>query len=74
LKLGGYGLVRFCFILLPFGAFYMLPVIQTLSLMGTIFGALTALRQIDIKKIIAYSSVSHMNLGVLGLCTFSLQG
>lgn len=52
----------------------MLPLINLLSLLGVVFGALTALRQIDLKKIVAYSSISHMNLGILGLGSFNLQG
>ena len=52
----------------------MLPLVNLLGLLGVIFCALTALRQIDLKKIVAYSSVSHMNLGILGLCSFNLQG
>jgi NADH:ubiquinone oxidoreductase subunit 4 (subunit M) len=45
-----------------------------LSILGVIYCALTAIRQIDIKRIIAYSSVSHMNLGVLGSVSFTMQG
>ena len=74
LKLGGYGLIRFVVPIFPFASFYMLPLINLLGLLGVIFCALTALRQIDLKKIVAYSSVSHMNLGILGLCSFNLQG
>lgn len=51
-----------------------MPFIVVLSLLGVNYCALTALRQVDLKKMIAYSSVSHMNLGILGIFSFSYQG
>ena len=74
LKIGGYGIIRWIFTIFPFATFYMLPLINMLSILGVIYCALTAIRQIDIKRIIAYSSVSHMNLGVLGSVSFTMQG
>ena len=74
LKIGGYGIIRWVFMLFPFATFYMLPIINMFSILGVIYCALTAMRQIDIKRIIAYSSVSHMNLGVLGSISFNMQG
>lgn len=74
LKLGGYGLIRWVVPVFPFGSMYMMPLITILSLLGLIYCSLTALRQLDIKKMIAYSSISHMNLGILGIFSFTLQG
>jgi NADH-quinone oxidoreductase subunit M len=74
LKVGGYGVIRFVFTIFPFATYYMLPVLNILCLLGVVYSALTALRQIDVKRIIAYSSVSHMNLGILGLASYNLQG
>jgi proton-translocating NADH-quinone oxidoreductase chain M len=74
LKLGGYGIFRF---LLPLfiSQFYLcLPYIQCIALMGFIYTSLAALRQLDIKKIIAYSSVAHMNLAIIGLFSISFEG
>lgn len=71
LKLGTYGILRF---LLPFflsANLYFQPFILLLSILGVIYASLSTLRQIDVKKIIAYSSISHMNLVVLGLFSFN---
>jgi len=71
LKLGTYGLCRFNLMLFPVANIYFLPVVFTLCGLGTLFGSLSALRQTDFKRIIAYSSVAHMNFIVIGL--FSLN-
>ena len=74
LKLGTYGLMRFVPTLFPEAALlYQKPVI-VLCLIGTIYGALMVLVQTDFKKMVAYSSVSHMGLCVLGIFSFSLAG
>lgn len=67
LKLGTYGLLRFVLPLFPFAAQQYQPILATLALVGVVYAGLTALRQTDIKKIVAYSSVAHMNLAVLGI-------
>lgn len=67
LKLGTYGFLKFFFLLLPLGSLYFLPIINMLCIIGVIFSSFIILRQIDIKKIIAYSSVIHMNYTILGL-------
>jgi NADH:ubiquinone oxidoreductase subunit 4 (subunit M) len=72
LKLGAYGFLRFSLPLFPFGAQYFQPFIATLSVLGILYAGLTALRQVDIKKIIAYSSVAHMGLCVLGIFSNNL--
>lgn len=71
LKVGGYGLLRFNLGMTPLGAYHFMPLMATLSVIGIIYGALTALAQTDVKRLVAYSSVSHMGFITLGL--FSLQ-
>lgn len=71
LKMGGYGLLRFAIPLFPVAAEILAPSISILAVIGIIYGALMCFRQEDIKKLIAYSSVSHMGFVVLGI--FSLQ-
>ena len=67
LKLGTYGFLKFFFFFFPLGSLYFLPIINMLCIIGVIFSSFIILRQIDIKKIIAYSSVIHMNYTILGL-------
>jgi proton-translocating NADH-quinone oxidoreductase chain M len=74
LKLGSYGMLRFLFPLLPEASNYYAPFAIMLALIGSIYSALTALRQVDLKKIIAYSSIAHMNVGLLGLFSLTLEG
>ena len=74
LKLGVYGLMRFNFGILPLAFAYMAPIIALLGLIGIIFGAALAYSQNDIKRIIAYSSISQMGIIVLGLASMSNVG
>lgn len=74
LKLGGYGFLRFLIPLFPYATHFYLPLVFTLASIGIIYASLTTIRQIDLKKIIAYSSVAHMNLCVLGLFSLNIQG
>ena len=74
LKMGTYGLLRFAFPLFPQAALYFAPYIATLAVIGIIYGALVAMVQPDMKKLVAYSSVSHLGVVVLGLCAFNVQG
>ena len=74
LKLGIYGLVRFAFPMFPTAAFEFAPVIGLLSVAGIIYGALAAWVQPDMKKLVAYSSVSHLGFCVLGLCALTVEG
>jgi NADH-quinone oxidoreductase subunit M len=67
LKMGGYGLMRFAIPLFPSSAQSFAPLIQILAVVGIIYGALMALVQSDIKRLVAYSSVSHMGFVVLGI-------
>ena len=71
LKMGTYGLLRFCLPLFPDGAQRAAPLLMALAVAGILYGALLAWAQKDLKKIIAYSSVSHLGFVVLGL--FALQ-
>ena len=72
--MGTYGIVRFCMPLFPEGVAAYTPLIVTLSVIGIIYGALVAMVQPDLKKLVAYSSVSHLGLVVLGLFALNQQG
>jgi NADH-quinone oxidoreductase subunit M len=74
LKLGGYGLLRFAVPLFPQAAHEWAPLIIVLSLIGIVYGAIVALVQPDLKRLIAYSSVSHMGFVTLGIFVFTEQG
>jgi NADH-quinone oxidoreductase subunit M len=74
LKLGGYGFIRFALPLFPEAAQDWAPVIIVLSLIAIIYGAIVALVQPDLKKLVAYSSVSHMGFVTLGIFVFTEQG
>jgi NADH-quinone oxidoreductase subunit M len=73
LKLGGYGLIRFAVALYPNAALTYAPLIIVLSLIAIIYGAWVATVQPDLKKLVAYSSVSHMGFVTLGLFAFQPQ-
>jgi NADH-quinone oxidoreductase subunit M len=74
LKMGTYGLLRFNLALFPDQARRWAPVIITLAVIGIIYGALVAMVQPDVKRLVAYSSVSHMGFVVLGLFSFTELG
>jgi NADH-quinone oxidoreductase subunit M len=74
LKLGGYGLLRFAVPLFPDAAQTFAPAIIVLSLIAIIYGAVVALVQPDLKRLVAYSSVSHMGFVTLGIFVFTEQG
>jgi NADH-quinone oxidoreductase subunit M len=74
LKMGGYGLIRFAFPLFPEAAAYFAPLLATLSVIAIVYGALVAMVQPDMKKLVAYSSVSHMGFVVLGIAAMNMQG
>jgi NADH-quinone oxidoreductase subunit M len=74
LKMGTYGLLRFAFPLFPEAAKGFAPVLAFLAVVGIIYGALVAMVQPDMKKLVAYSSVSHLGFVVLGLCAMNIQG
>jgi NADH-quinone oxidoreductase subunit M len=74
LKMGTYGLLRFAFPLFPEVAMAFAPWLAALAVIGIIYGALVAMVQPDMKKLVAYSSVSHLGFVVLGLCAMNVQG
>jgi NADH-quinone oxidoreductase subunit M len=74
LKLGAYGLIRFTLPLFPIASHTFAPAIIVLSLIAIIYGAIVALVQPDLKKLVAYSSVSHMGFVTLGIYIFNEQG
>src|SRR3990172_8582869 len=74
LKMGTYGILRFAMPLFPVAAVDLMPVISGLAVIGIIYGALVAMVQKDMKKVVAYSSVSHLGFVMLGLFAFNLQG
>ena len=77
LKLGTYGILRFCVPLFPEAAHRMAPTIAVLAIIGIVYGALVATVQTDLKRLVAYTSVSHLGFVVLGIFAFnsiSIQG
>jgi NADH-quinone oxidoreductase subunit M len=74
LKMGTYGLIRFAFPLFPEAALYFAPLLATLAVIAIVYGALVAMVQPDMKKLVAYSSVSHMGFVVLGIAAMNVQG
>jgi proton-translocating NADH-quinone oxidoreductase chain M len=74
LKLGGYGLIRIVLPLFPFASHYFFPLVSVLCIIGIIYSSLTTIRQVDLKRIIAYSSVAHMNVVLLGIFSCNING
>jgi len=74
LKMGIYGILRFCFPLFPDAVHYFTPAILVLGLIGLIYGAFVAFAQTDLKKLVAYSSVCHMGLIVIGIFALNHTG
>jgi NADH-quinone oxidoreductase subunit M len=73
-KMGAYGLIRYCLPLFPMGAHRCSGWIAVLAIIGIIYGALLAVVQVSLKKLIAYSSVSHLGFIVLGIFSFQQLG
>jgi len=74
LKLGTYGLIRFSLPLFPEASFYFTPLVYSLAAIAIVYTSFTAIRQTDFKRIIAYTSVAHMNLVIIGLFSFNSIG
>jgi len=77
LKMGGYGMIRLCVSMFPDAAQTYAPLLVSLAVVGVLYGAAVTLRQTDLKRLIAYSSISHMGyvlLGVFALTQVSLTG
>jgi NADH-quinone oxidoreductase subunit M len=74
LKMGGYGFLRFCLPMFPEASAIFAPYILWLSVTAIVYGGYVALAQSDLKKLVAYSSVSHMGFVTLGIFVFNSQG
>ena len=75
LKLGTYGFLRLCLPLLPYASWNVgVPLVAALAVIGIIYGALCALAQDDIKRLVAYSSVSHLGFCMLGMFALNAEG
>ncbi|HPI38636.1 MAG TPA: NADH-quinone oxidoreductase subunit M [Ignavibacteriaceae bacterium] len=73
LKMGTYGLIRFCLPLFPQASIQFAPYISILAIIGIVYGALVAMVQQDMKKLVAYSSVAHLGFVVLGIFAFTAE-
>lgn len=74
LKLGTYGFIRYSLPLFPKASFFFTPLVYTVAVIGIIYASFTAIRQTDFKRIIAYTSIAHMNLVILGIFSFNSLG
>jgi proton-translocating NADH-quinone oxidoreductase chain M len=74
LKLGTYGFIRFSLPLFPEASFYFSPIVYIFAAISIVYASFTAIRQTDFKRIIAYTSVAHMNLVMLGIFSFNTIG
>jgi NADH:ubiquinone oxidoreductase subunit 4 (subunit M) len=74
IKLGSYGIIRFLVGLTPMACEYFAPIMYTLSILGVIYASLTTIRQTDLKRIIAYSSVGHMGIVTIGIFAMNVEG
>jgi NADH-quinone oxidoreductase subunit M len=73
-KVGTYGMLRFCLELFPGAAKWATPVVITLAVVGIIYGAVLAIGQVDLKRLIAYTSISHFGFIILGIFAMTSQG
>jgi len=74
LKMGTYGYIRFAMPLFPEATQQFIPYLSLLAVIGIIYGALVAMMQDDVKKLVAYSSVSHLGFVMLGIFALNMQG
>jgi len=74
MKLGAFGVLRIGILMLPEGALIWAPVVGTVAVINIVYGAMSAMSQRDLKYVIAYSSVSHMGIVMLGLATMTVTG
>jgi proton-translocating NADH-quinone oxidoreductase chain M len=74
LKLGSYGLIRFSLPLFPSATVFFTPLVYTMAAIAVVYTSLTAIRQTDMKRIIAYASVAHMNVILIGMFAMNAQG
>jgi len=73
-KVGTFGMIRYCLELFPSAARYFTPLILTLAVIGILYGAIVAIGQADMKRLIAYTSISHFGFIVLGIFVLTSQG
>jgi len=74
LKMGTYGMLRFCLPLFPSASREFAGILSVLAVIGIIYGALVSMVQPDLKRLVAYSSVAHLGFVVLGIFAFNIQG
>jgi NADH-quinone oxidoreductase subunit M len=74
LKMGTYGLMRMSFPTFPQACYIYAPILGVLAVINIVYGALVAMAQTDMKKLVAYSSISHMGFIILGMATFTKYG
>ena len=74
LKMGTYGFLRFAIPLFPKAAFDAMPLISILAIIGIVYGAIVSMMQPDVKRLVAFSSVSHLGYVMLGMFAFNMQG
>lgn len=74
LKLGSYGMIKYCIVLFPYGLYLIKSYINLFAILAIVYTSLTTLCQVDLKKIIAYSSIGHMNFVVLGIFSLNKYG
>jgi NADH-quinone oxidoreductase subunit M len=74
MKLGAFGVMRIGMVMLPQGALFWAPVVGTVAVVNVLYGALAAAAQKDLKYIVAYSSVSHMGVVMLGAAALTVNG
>jgi len=74
LKMGTYGFIRFAIPLFPKAAMDLMPFVSVLAIIGIIYGALVSMMQPDLKRLVAFSSVSHLGYVMLGMFAFNMQG
>ena len=73
-KVGTFGMIRYCLELFPSASHYFTPLVLTLAVIGVLYGAMVAIGQRDLKRLIAYTSVSHFGLIMLGIFAMTSQG
>ena len=73
-KVGTFGMIRYCLELFPAASRYFTPLILTLAVIGVLYGAIVAIGQADLKRLIAYTSISHFGLIALGIFVLTSQG
>jgi NADH-quinone oxidoreductase subunit M len=74
LKMGTYGFLRFCLPMFPLATMQFVPLISVLALIGILYGAMVAMVQKDIKRLVAYSSVAHLGFVMLGAFALNIEG